>query len=350
MRFLSKMILSSVFGFGATLALAQSGLPAESAAKPISEKHPGMTALAQAAAEGDAARAAAYLKLLDSAVYQQSIIDAISKPAEGKAWKDYRPIFLTQARIDAGVVFWRENAAILASAEKQYQVPASYIVAIIGVETFYGRNVGKFRVLDALTTLGLYYPPRQAFFAGELRQFLQFSQNPAIKIDQQKVVGSYAGAMGLGQFIPTSYVKFAADGDRDGVIDLWNSKADITASVARYFNIHGWDMGAPVVARAKVAPNASAVKDMGVQPHTTVRALAKLGYRSKAAPAGDTKASLIVLQGTDGPEHFISYQNFYVITRYNRSPLYAMAVHELSLAIEKQMRAKIPAGQPSSQQ
>jgi membrane-bound lytic murein transglycosylase B len=346
MRFLSQLSTAVLLSFGTTLVLAQSGLPAPSTAKPITEKHPGMTALAQAAAEGDATRAAAYLKLLDSAVYQQSIIDAISKPAEGKAWKDYRPIFLTQARIDAGVRFWQENAAILASAEKQYQVPARYIVAIIGVETFYGRNVGKFRVLDALTTLGLYYPPRQAFFAGELRQFLQFSQNPALKIDPEKAVGSYAGAMGWGQFIPTSYVKFAADGDGDGLINLWDSKADITASVARYFNIHGWKIGAPVVARAVVSPKASAVMDMGVEPHTTVKALAKLGYRTKAAPAGDTKASLIVLEGPDGPEHFVSYQNFYVITRYNRSPLYAMAVHQLSLAIEKQMRANNPVPSP----
>jgi membrane-bound lytic murein transglycosylase B len=338
MRGLLSIVLAALIGH----AHAQSGMPqAAPTTKPavVVEKHPGMTALARLAAEGDASREASYLKLLDSAVYQQSIIDAISKPAEGKAWKDYRPIFLTQARIDSGVVFWKENYEALAHAEATYQVPANYIVAIIGVETFYGRNVGKYRVLDALTTLGLYYPPRQDFFAGELRQFLQFSQSTAIKLDPEKVVGSYAGAMGLGQFIPTSYVKFAADGNADGLIDLWGNKADITASVAHYFKVHGWQYGKPVVARARVAKTAGAVADMGVLPSTTVHALAKRGYLAKPTPKGDTKASLIVLEGPKGPEHYVSFQNFYVITRYNRSPLYAMAVHELAQEIAKQMAA-----------
>ena len=332
--FLASLLCSS------TNALAQTGLPQPAQAV---EKHPGMHALAKLAAEGDASREASYLALLDGAVYQQSIIDAISRPAEGKPWKDYRPIFLTPARIAGGVKFWRENSAALASAEAQYKVPAHYIVAVIGVETLYGANVGKYRVLDALTTLGLYYPPRAQFFAGELRQFLQFSQNPAIKIDATKAVGSYAGAMGLGQFIPTSYVKFSADGDADGVIDLWQSKRDITASVARYFNLHGWQYGQPVVARTKITQHASAVADLGVLPTTTVKALAKLGYRVQTSrgepkPKPDTKASMIVLQGELGPEHFISFQNFYVITRYNRSPLYAMAVHQLAGEIAQEMQ------------
>jgi membrane-bound lytic murein transglycosylase B len=323
-------------------AVAQAGLPQAAVAVAV-EKHPGMRALAKLAAEGDVTREASYLALLEGAVYQQSIIDAISRPAEGKPWKDYRPIFLTPARIAGGVKFWRENSEALASAEAQYKVPANYIVAIIGVETLYGANVGKYRVLDALTTLGLYYPPRAEFFAGELRQFLKFSQNPAIKIDATKAVGSYAGAMGLGQFIPTSYVNFAADGDADGVIDLWQSKRDITASVARYFNVHGWQYGQPVVARTKIMQHAGAVADTGVLPTTTVKALAKLGYRvlrthAEPKPKPDTKASMIVLEGELGPEHFISFQNFYVITRYNRSPLYAMAVHQLAGEIAREMQ------------
>lgn len=321
---------------------AQAGLPQATVAV-AAEKHPGMRALAKMAAAGDATREANYIALLEGAVYQQSIIDAISRPAEGKAWKDYRPIFLTPARIAGGVKFWRENQAALASAEAQYKVPANYIVAIIGVETLYGGNVGKYRVLDALTTLALYYPPRAEFFAGELRQFLQFSQTPTIKLDATKVLGSYAGAMGLGQFIPTSYVKFAVDGDGDGVIDLWQSKSDITASVAHYFSVHGWQYGEPVVASTKIAQHASAVRDMGVLPTTTVKALAKLGYREQRAPdqpraKPNAKASMIVLEGELGPEHFISFQNFYVITRYNRSPLYAMAVHQLAGEIAREMQ------------
>ena len=335
-----------------TLALSLLSISAHAPAQPSmpqavtavsAEKHPGMRALAKLAAEGDAVREASYLALLDSAVYQQSIIDAISRPAEGKAWKDYRPIFLTPARIAGGVKFWRENRAALASAEAKYQVPANYIVAIIGVETLYGSNVGKYRVLDALTTLALYYPPRAEFFAGELRQFLQFSQTPAIKLDATKALGSYAGAMGLGQFIPTSYVKYAVDGDGDGLIDLWGSKSDITASVAHYFSVHGWQYGEPVVANTKIAQHASAVADMGVLPTTTVHALAKLGYRvqrtrGQPKPKPNTKASMIVLEGELGPEHFISFQNFYVITRYNRSPLYAMAVHQLAGEIAREMQ------------
>ncbi len=348
MRIFQNQHLSCIALFLATLlsistdSLAQPGLPQAAVAVSV-EKHPGMRALAKLAAEGDATREANYVALLDSAVYQQSIIDAISRPAEGKAWKDYRPIFLTPARIAGGVKFWRENRAALAHAEALYKVPANYIVAIIGVETLYGANVGKYRVLDALTTLALYYPPRAEFFAGELRQFLKFSQIAAIKLDANKTLGSYAGAMGLGQFIPTSYVKYAVDGDGDGVIDLWQSKSDITASVAHYFSEHGWQYGEPVVASTKIAQHASAVGDMGVLPTTTVRALAQLGYRVRRTPGQpkpkpNSKASMIVLEGEQGPEHFISFENFYVITRYNRSPLYAMAVHQLAGEIAREMQ------------
>ncbi len=336
----AAMFMATLLSFS-SFADAQSDIKQASSAV-STEKHPGMRALAKMAAEGDAKREANYLALLEGAIYQQSIIDAISRPAEGKAWRDYRPIFLTPARIAGGVKFWRENRAALARAEEKYKVPANYIVAIIGVETLYGANVGKYRVLDALTTLALYYPPRAPFFAGELRQFLKFSQISSINIDATKAVGSYAGAMGLGQFIPTSYVNFAVDGDADGRIDLWQSKSDITASVANYFNVHGWQYGEPVVARTKIAQHASAVLDTGVLPTTTVKALAKLGYRVQSTagqpkPKPSTKASMIVLEGELGPEHFISFQNFYVITRYNRSPLYAMAVHQLAGEIAQEM-------------
>jgi membrane-bound lytic murein transglycosylase B len=328
--------------FQSTTALFCCALLCSPVLATTAEKHPGMGEQAKIAAAGDSALEEKYLQLLDGAVYQQSIIDAISKPAESKAWKDYRPIFITDKRIQGGVNFWRENADALRKAEREYQVPAHYIVAIIGVETFYGGNVGKYRVLDALTTLGLYYPPRQAFFAGELRQFLQFSQNPHITVDPQKAVGSYAGAMGMGQFIPTSYVKFAADGDANGLIDLW-TRADAIASVARYFNVHGWQYGKPVVSRAVVAEKSQALADLGVLPATTVLALRKQGYAPQAKFPNNAKASLIILEGDTGPEHFITRQNFYVITRYNRSPLYAMAVHQLAQRIRTEMQREATA-------
>ena len=299
-----------------------------------------MNALAKAAAQGDAQREQAYLVLLENAEYQQSIIDAISKPAEGKPWKLYRPIFLTTARVDAGLAFWRENAELLAAVESKYKVPAEYIVAIIGVETFYGRNTGKHRVLDSLTTLGLYYPPRQKFFAEQLIQFLQFSEIARIKIDPLEVRGSYAGAMGLGQFIPSSYVNFASDGNGDGVIDLWTERSDVIASVANYLAVHGWEDGGPVVAKAKVAPHARNVQDPGVEPVYPVRQLQEWGYSPKGNFKPMRLASLLQLDGEKGWETYATFKNFYVITRYNRSPLYAMAVHQFAQRLKREFKTR----------
>jgi membrane-bound lytic murein transglycosylase B len=313
---------------------AQAGVKTSPTQLQEKEKHPGMREQAKLAAAGDAELEKKYLALLETAKYQQSIIDAISKPAEGKPWKDYRPIFLTEKRIEGGVQFWLKHAVALKKAEDTYQVPANYIVAIIGVETFYGGNTGSYRVLDALTTLGLYYPPRQEFFAGELRQFLQMTQNAVAEVDAEKATGSYAGAMGMGQFIPTSYVKFAADGDGDGKINLWKTD-DAIASVARYFNMHGWAYGSPVVSRANAGKNSALPYDMGVAMTSTVKALAKKGYKPADKFDSKSPASMIVLDGVNGKEPYIILNNFYVITRYNRSPLYAMAVHELALEINQ---------------
>lgn len=299
-----------------------------------------MNALAKAAAQGDSKREQAYLALLEKAEYQQSIIDAISKPAEGKPWKLYRPIFLTTERLGAGLAFWRENAELLAAVEEKYKVPAEYIVAIIGVETFYGRNTGKYRVLDALTTLGLYYAPRQTFFAGELTQFLRFSEIPRIKIDPLAVRGSYAGAMGLGQFIPSSYVNFATDGNGDGMVDLWAERSDVIASVANYFAVHGWEAGGPVVAKVKVAPHARNVQDAGVEPVYPVRQLQEWGYTPKGKFKAMRLASLLQLDGEKGWETYASFKNFYVITRYNRSPLYAMAVHQFAQQLKRDFKTR----------
>ena len=327
-----------------TLLLMASAQPASLIAK-AAEKHPGMSALALAAADGDKELARKYTALLEQGDYQQSIIDAITRPAEAKPWKLYRPIFMTKERINEGVKFWQTHAAQLTAVQARYEVPAEYIVAIIGVETFYGRNVGKYKVLDALTTLGLYYPPRQPFFSGELKQLLKFSEQTKYKIDPLAAVGSYAGAMGMGQFMPSSYANFAVDGDEDGKVDLWGSNSDVFASIANYFIGHGWEPGGPVLRTASLRSGARAIKEPGLLPVFPVSQLREWGYHlpiSKTQPADDRLASLVQLEGDSGPQTIMTFQNFYAITRYNRSPLYATAVHQLAQAIAKRYRKAAP--------
>jgi membrane-bound lytic murein transglycosylase B len=267
--------------------------------------------------------------LLAQAEKQQSILDAIARPAEAKPWRDYRPIFVTRARIDGGVQFWADNADILGAAEQEFGVDARVIVAIIGVETRYGSNTGRYRVLDALATLAFDYPPRASFFRGELENYLLLVREE--QVDALTAKGSYAGAMGQGQFIPSSYRNYAVDFDGDGKRDLWNSPRDILGSVANYLKVHGWQLGAPVVARASVdGEGYRALLEKGVKPHMPLRELAQHGVRAGTSADPDTEVALIELDGADGLEHWVVFNNFYVITRYNRSQLYAMAVHQLS--------------------
>ena len=186
---------------------------------------------------------------LANARYQQSIIDAITRPAEGKPWKAYRPIFMNTARIDGGKAFLRAHWTALSAVEQRTGVPVELVVAIMGVETNYGRITGSYRVLDALYTLGLFYPPREAFFRSELATLFKLAHDEAI--DLSTVKGSYAGAMGWGQFMPSSYRAYAVDGDGDGRRDLWNSKPDVFASIANYFVAHGWRADEPVAVLAR---------------------------------------------------------------------------------------------------
>ena len=263
---------------------------------------------------------------------RQDILDAISRPAEGKPWHEYRPIFLTRSRINGGVNFWKKHAAILSKAEKEYDVDASIIVAIIGVETRYGGNTGSYRVVDALSTLAFAYPPRSKFFRKELEEFLILSREEQIELT--KAEGSYAGAMGLGQFIPSSYRNYAVDMDKDGKRDLWNSMEDILGSVANYFHKHGWKHGQPVAIPAIVKQQpAQALLDEGLKPTRTAQDLSTLGITAKNPLAAKTPTALLSLEQKKGPEYWLTMKNFYVITRYNRSPLYAMAVYQLSQEI-----------------
>ncbi len=272
------------------------------------------------------------LDTLAGARVQQSILDAISRPAEAKPWKDYQPIFLTDKRLADGVAFYRENRELIERAAEEFGVAPEIIVAIIGVETSYGRIIGKYRVLDALVTLGFHYPPRAKFFRGELRQlFLLGDKHLAYPIDE--LLGSYAGAMGWGQFIPTSVANYARDYDGDGKIDLWNSKPDIVGSVANYFAEHGWEKGNPVASRTIPAVNARAIEPKGYEPVYPLQQLQEWGYAPAETYDPSMQATLLTLEGQDGAEPWLVFRNFYVITRYNRSPLYAMAVWQLSQRI-----------------
>ncbi|HUA79831.1 MAG TPA: lytic murein transglycosylase B [Dyella sp.] len=294
--------------------------------------HPGQAKLVDEVAHDTGKDPAALNALLDEAQRQQTIIDAMNRPAEAKPWSDYRQIFMTQARIDAGVAFYRDHQALLEQIGAKYGVAPQYIVAILGVETFYGRNTGKYKVLDALVTLGLYYPPRATFFRSELKTLLELPDSQlAGPLDTLN--GSYAGAQGWGQFMPSSIRDFAVDEDGDGRIDLQNSLPDILGSVANYFAKHGWVAGAPVAARAQPDAAAKALTVKDSTPQWTIEQLEAWGYAPLQHLDPGAMSSLQTFQGANGPEYWYTFQNFYVITRYNRSPMYAMAVHQLAQAI-----------------
>jgi membrane-bound lytic murein transglycosylase B len=270
--------------------------------------------------------------LLRPARYRQSIIDAITRPAEAKPWSHYRKIFVTDSRIQQGVEFWSANEALLQAAEREFGVPPEIIVAIIGVETRYGRHIGKYPVVDALSTLAFAYPKRSQFFTKELEEFLLLSREERLR--GSTAMGSYAGAMGKPQFIPSSYRAYAIDFDGDGRRDLWESNADVIGSVAAYFKRHGWKSGGPITSRALgVNGDHAEFMQAGMKPSIKLGTLRKAGIRSEQRTADDALASLIELDGDAGVEHWLGLHNFYVITRYNHSNLYAMAVHQLSRAI-----------------
>lgn len=272
--------------------------------------------------------------VIDQAVKKQAILDAISRPAEKtKPWHEYRNIFLGEKRIQQGVEFWSENENVLNTAAEKYGVAPEIIVAIIGVETRYGRYMGSWRVLDALTTLGFDYPPRAKFFSSELEQAFLLAKEQ--KQDLTELTGSYAGAMGFGQFIPSSYRRYARDYDGDNIVDIWNNKSDAIVSVANYFKAHGWQTGEPVVQPVKLA---KAVEqryiNTGDRPkENTVKSFKKMGVQLSEKMDASEPAVLLEYEGLEGPEYWLGFNNFYVITRYNRSRMYALAVWQLSQAI-----------------
>jgi membrane-bound lytic murein transglycosylase B len=276
-------------------------------------------------------------KLLKAAKNQPAIIEAMERPAEkAKPWFEYRPIFLTERRIKEGTDFWLAHRQELDQASVRSGVAPEYLAAIVGVETYYGRMTGSYRVLDALSTLAFDYPARAKFFRDELEQFILLSRD--LGLDPLTVKGSYAGAMGAPQFMPSNYRRYAVDANADGRIDLWNSWSDVCASVGNYLKEHGWNAGEPVLSEAVVA----AEKTPDLDGHTlalddTVESLQAKGVAFDSALPADAKALLIAADEPDGVHWRVGYNNFYVITRYNHSALYAMAVYELAAAVKQRI-------------
>lgn len=273
------------------------------------------------------------MAILAEAKQQQSIIDAISRPAEHVlTWADYRKIFIEQKRLDKGVEFWQQHKAIFAEVEREYQVPAQMIVAIIGVETRYGRITGNYRVLDALMTLGFDYPKRGKFFRKQLKEFLLLAKEQNLPVNELK--GSYAGAMGYGQFIPSSYRAYAVDFDGDNVADIWSNPKDAIASVANYFAKHKWRYGDLVA--VKLAPQKidKSLISKSLKPHHTVQTLRSKGLKIPTEIADTATVTLMQHQGPEGVEYWLGFHNFYVITRYNHSSMYALAAWQLSQLLE----------------
>jgi membrane-bound lytic murein transglycosylase B len=271
---------------------------------------------------------------LDSAEKKQAILDAIARPAEKeKTWKEYRAIFLTEERIKMGVQFWQENAGTLETVSRRYGVPPEIIVAILGVETRYGRTTGTYRVIDALATLSFDYPPRGKFFSEQLEQFFLLAReqhhNPL------ELKGSYAGAMGYGQFMPSSYRHYAVDYNGDNFADIWNTPDDAIASVANYFKENGWKPDQLIVMRCRIRDDYDAsVLELGLKPVLSRKEIESRGFMPVDQSSADELFAVYKLEGEYGSEFWAGAKNFYVITRYNQSNMYALAAYQLGQAIK----------------
>ena len=272
-------------------------------------------------------------EILERAEIEQSILEAISRPAERVlAWHEYRDIFLTDTRVNGGVAFWQEHAETIARTSESFGVAPELLVAILGVETNYGSRMGSYRVIDALATLAFAYPPRSGFFTSELEAFLLLVREEGM--DPETLLGSYAGAMGAGQFISSSFRAYAVDGNGDGRRDLWEDWEDVFASVANYFRAHGWRAGETVVERAAPGNGRSpGESDNSMNLNDSLSSVREAGFEVASDLPAETPVTLLSLQGDEGQEHWVGFHNFRVITRYNRSVMYALAVHQLGRAI-----------------
>lgn len=270
--------------------------------------------------------------VLEGATIEPRVLEAISRPAERVVpWYEYRGIFLNDARIEAGAAFWRDHAEVLQEVSDQHGVAPEIVLAIVGIESLFGRRMGQYRVLDSLSTLAFAYPPRSSFFTGELESFLLMSREEGPQV--LDALGSYAGAMGAGQFIPSSFRAYAVDGDGDGRRDVWQNWQDILASVANYLGEHGWRAGEPIAVAAERQAQGAPPRN-GLELDETVGSLRAAGYRFESPLDAATPAMVMGLEGEgDTTEYWVGFRNFRVITRYNRSVKYALAAYELGEAI-----------------
>ena len=265
----------------------------------------------------------------------------MTRPAEKVTpWWEYHEHFLTPERIDLGVQFWADHREALERISAERGVPPEYVIAIIGIETRYGRTTGKYKVLDALATLAFDYPPRSDYFRNELEQFLLLVNED--KLNPLTTTGSYAGAMGAPQFMPSTYRRYAIDADTDSKRDLWSDWDDIIASVAYYLQDHGWETGGPVIAEAHLEPDPTFVVTGKVDLNETVSSLNAEGVKINLTLPGETPAVLIPAEQQDGPAYRVGFKNFYVITRYNGSARYAMSVYDLAQAIAQRVHGAQP--------
>jgi membrane-bound lytic murein transglycosylase B len=282
--------------------------------------------------------------ILRQARVQPGILRVMSAPSTARPWHRYRPVYINPERIAGGVRFWNRYADLLARAEREYGVPAEIIVATLGVETLYGSHTGTHRVLDALTTLAFDYPRRAAFFRGELEQFLLLVRDRVL--DPLRMRGSYAGAMGVPQFMPSSFRRYAVDFDGDGQRTLWDGMADSIGSVANYYRSFGWRSGEPVVLRANVEGSGYLeLAELGIEPTIDAATFRNAGVTPQA-DLGERGAAMLVLEDESGPLYYLGLNNFYVITRYNRSVNYAMAVYQLAAEIRAARVTALPPAPP----
>mgnify|MGYP003392597166 CR=1 FL=1 len=286
-------------------------------------------------------------RALRNTKFLASIVRAMDAPSTALPWHEFRARHITEARINAGLRFWTENAAVLERAAVEYQVPPEIMVATIGIETLFGRLTGNVNVLDALTTLAFGYPRRADFFRAELEQFLLLSRENGWGLNSIK--GSFAGAIGVPQFLPSSYRKYAVDFDGDGRRDL-RQVTDAIGSVANYYRQFGWQQGAPVIVPVDVGNTAlEPLLGAGLLPHISVAELRKRGVLPLEPVADNVPASLFSVETEAGPRYWLGLNNFYVITRYNRSINYAMVVQELASTL-RQQRLRAAAAAPVAPQ
>lgn len=338
------MSISSRLGLLVLALLLAAPLSARHKAEPkhasFDLKRPEIVAFVNEVAARDQLSKKQVLALLRKGEPQPKIIEAMSRPAEKVTpWWEYHDRFLTDERISDGAQFYVDHRASLERIASARGIPPEYLVAIMGVETKYGKFVGRYRVLDALMTLAFDYPPRSDYFRSELEQFLLLYSEE--HLDPLKVTGSYAGAMGVPQFMPSSYRMFAVDGNDDRKRDLWNDWDDILASIANYFAEHGWESGGPVMAETRLDPEPKfQIDTRNLELNETVDSLNAQGVAIVGSETGTTRAVLISAEQQDGPAYRVGFKNFYVITRYNRSARYAMAVHDLAEAIVQRVRSE----------